>query len=71
MNVKNDYTWRSNGHSRRNTTMLLNLLLQPERLDYNHLYVFGRSLHQREYQILKKGFKNDLSKKQVENIFTS
>ena len=31
------------------TTLLLNLLLQPDWLDYNHLYVFGRSLHQQEY----------------------
>ena len=89
MNVKDDYTWRSNGHNRTNnpllpgnvrvliigksnggkTTLLLNLLLQPEWLDYNQLYVFGRSLHQQEYQILKKGFENGLSKKQVENIF--
>ena len=36
------------------TTLLLNLLLQPEWLDYNHLYVFGKSLHQPEYKILKK-----------------
>ena len=28
------------------TTLLLNLLLQPHWLDYNHLYVFGKSLHQ-------------------------
>ncbi len=51
------------------TTLLLNLLLQPEWLDYNHLYVFGKSLHQREYQILKKGYEDGLSKKQVANIF--
>ena len=44
------------------TTLLLNLLLQPNWLDYNHLYVFGRSLHQQEYQILKKGYENGLSK---------
>ena len=31
--------------------------------------VFGPSLHQQEYQILKKGFENGLSKKQVETIF--
>ena len=51
------------------TTLLLNLLLQPEWLDYNHLYVFGKSLHQREYQILKKGFEDGLSKQKVANIF--
>ena len=31
--------------------------------------MFGRSLHQHEYQILRKGFENGLSKKQVRNIF--
>ena len=36
------------------TTLLFNLLLQPGWLDYNHLYVFGKSLHQPEYKILKK-----------------
>ena len=51
------------------TTLLLNLLLQPDWLDYNHLYVFGKSLHQQEYQILKKGFTDGLSKTQVSNLF--
>ena len=51
------------------TTLLLNLLLQPQWLDYNHLYVFGKSLHQQEYQILKKGYEDGLSKRQVANIF--
>ena len=51
------------------TTLLLNLLLQPDWLDYNHLYVFGRSLHQMEYRILRKSFELKLSKEQVGNIF--
>ena len=51
------------------TTLLLNLLLQPDWLDYNHLYVFGKTLHQQEYRILKKGFEVGLSKKQIANIF--
>ena len=51
------------------TTLLLNLLLRNGWLDYNHLYVFGKSLHQREYQILKKGFMDGLSKDQVNNLF--
>ena len=50
-------------------TLLLNLLLQPNWLDYNHLYVFGRTLHQQEYQILKKGYENGLCRKQVTNVF--
>ncbi len=51
------------------TTLLLNLLLKPGWLDYNHLYVFGKSLHQKEYQILKAGFENSLSKEHITNIF--
>ena len=51
------------------TTLLLNLLLQPHWLDYNHLFVFGKTLHQQEYRILKKGFELGLSKKQIANIF--
>ena len=51
------------------TTLLLNLLLQPHWLDYNHLYVFGKRLHQQEYQILKRGYEVGLSKSQVANIF--
>ena len=50
-------------------SMLMNLLLQPEWLDYNHLYVFGLSLHQMEYQVLKKGFEIGLNKKQLTNLF--
>ena len=51
------------------TTLLLNLLLQSNWLDYNHLYVFGKTLHQQEYQIIKKGFEVGLSKQQIVNIF--
>ena len=51
------------------TTLLLNLLLQPDWLDYNHLYVFGQSLYQQNYRILRKGYEVGLSKKQVTNIF--
>ena len=51
------------------TTLLLNLLLQPNWLDYDHLYVFGNTLHQQEYRIMKKGFDLGLSKQQICNIF--
>ena len=30
------------------TTVIFNLLLQPAWLDYNHLYIFGKNLHQQE-----------------------
>ncbi len=51
------------------TTLLLNLLLKPGWLDYDHLYVFGKSLHQKEYQVLKTAFKYGLSKNQTTSIF--
>ena len=51
------------------TTLLLNLLLQPDWLNYNHLYVFGKSVHQIEYQILNKRFTDGLIKNQVSNLF--
>ena len=53
------------------TTLLLNLLLRPNWLDYDHLYVFGNTLHQQEYQILKKGLEVGLSKIQISNIFAN
>ena len=51
--------------------MIFNLLLQPGWLDYNHLYVFGMSLHQQEYKVLRKGLEAGLSKQQVSNLFNS
>ena len=51
------------------TTLILNLLLNPGWLDYDHLFVFGKSLHQKEYVILKKGFESGLSKEQISNLF--
>ena len=51
------------------TTLILNLLLNPDWLDYDHLYVFGKSLHQKEYQVLRKGLEAGLSKEQLANLF--
>jgi hypothetical protein len=50
------------------TVLLLNLLLRDNWLDFNNLMVFGNSLHQDEYQIIKKGFEMKLSKQQIENL---
>ena len=44
------------------TVLLLNLLLRDGWLDYNNLLVFGNSLHQEEYQIIKKRFEVGLGK---------
>ena len=53
------------------TTVIFNLLLQLNWLDYNHLYVFGKSRHQQEYNVLRKGFEAGLSKQQISNVFAN
>ena len=44
------------------TTLLINLLLCPGWLDYNNINIFGKSLFQPEYHILKKAFEEKLPK---------
>ena len=51
------------------TTPLLNLLLRPGWLDYNKLYVFGKSLFQPEYRIHKKALEEKLPKEAVIRLF--
>jgi len=51
------------------THLLLNMLLQPDFLDNNKLYIFSNSLHQPEYQLLIKGFQNKLAKTHIIGIF--
>jgi len=51
------------------TTLLLNLLLRSGWLDYSKLPVFGKSLFQPEYKILRKGFEEQLPKEMIMNIF--
>ena len=51
------------------TTLLLNLLLRPGWLDYNNLSVFGKSLFQPEYRIIKKAFEEKLPKEAIMRIF--
>ncbi len=51
------------------TTLLLNLLLRPGWLDYNNLSVFGKSLFQPEYRILKHAFEAKLSKEATIELF--
>ena len=43
----------------------------PIGLDYNHLYVRGKSLHQQEYKVSRKGFDEVLSKQQISNVFAN
>ena len=51
------------------TTLLLNLLLRPGWLDYNNLSVFGKSLFQPEYKILKTAFEEGLPKEYILELF--
>src|SRR5688572_30924589 len=51
------------------TTLLLNLLLRPEWLDYDNLQIFGLSLFQPEYKILKKAFEEKLPKESIIRLF--
>ena len=51
------------------TTLLLNFLLRPGWLDYNNLCVFGKSLFQPEYRILKKAFEENLTKECISSLF--
>ena len=51
------------------TTLLLNLLLFPGWLDFNNLSVFGKSLFQPEYRILKKAFEEKLPKEAIIRLF--
>ena len=44
------------------TTLLINRLLRPGWLDYNNINIFGKSLFQPEYYILKKSFEQKLPK---------
>ena len=51
------------------TTVLVNLLLRPGWLDYDNLFVFGKSLFQPEYRILKKAFEENLPKEFILRLF--
>ena len=51
------------------TVVLMNLLLQPGWLDYDNLNVFGKSLFQSEYKIIKKAFEKKLSKEAISKLF--
>ena len=51
------------------TTLLLNLLLRPGWLDYNNLKVFGKSLFQPEYKIIKTAFEQKLPKEAIVELF--
>ena len=51
------------------TTLLLNLLLKPGWLYYDNLCVFGKSLFQPKYRILKSAFEENLPKECILRLF--
>ena len=51
------------------TTLLINLLLRPGWLNYNNINIFGKSLFQPEYHILKKAFEEKLPKEVITRLF--
>ena len=51
------------------TTLLLNLLLKPGWLDYNNLQVFGLSLFQPAYKIIKNSLEKKLPKEVILELF--
>ena len=51
------------------TTLLLNLLLRLGWLDYDYLCLFGKSLFQPKYRILKKAFEENLPKECILRLF--
>lgn len=53
------------------TALLMKMLLEPDLLNYDKLYIFARSLYQPEYQVLENGFKYGLSKKEMISMLNS
>ena len=51
------------------TTLLINLLLRPDWLDYTNINSLGKSLFQPEYHILKKAFEEKLPKEVIIRLF--
>ena len=51
------------------TTLLINLLLRPGWLGYNNINIFGKSLFQSEYHILKKAFEEKLPREVIIRLF--
>ena len=50
------------------TTLLFKLLLGTNILDYNNLFIFSKSLNQKEYEVLIEGFKHNLTKEMIRGI---
>ena len=53
------------------STLFINLLLRSGWLDYNNINIFGISLFQPEYHILKKAFEEKLPKEVIIRLFAN
>src|SRR3977135_1665253 len=51
------------------TTLLFKLLLGTNIIDYNNLFIFSKSLNQKEYELLIEGFKHHLTKEMIRGMF--
>ena len=51
------------------TTLVINLLLRPDWLDYNNINIFDKSLFQPDYHILEKAFEEKLPKEIIIRLF--
>jgi len=53
------------------TALLMKMLLDPNLLNYEKLYVFAKSLYQPEYQVLRVGLQNGLPKTDIIKLMNS
>jgi len=53
------------------TALLMKLLLDPDLLNYEKLYVLAKSLYQPEYQVLRAGLQNGLPKTDIIKLMNS
>ena len=53
------------------TCLLKRLLFEHNLLNYDKLYVFARTLYQPQYQVLRAGMENELSKEDIIRLLNS
>ena len=53
------------------TALVMKMLLDPDLLNYEKLYVFAKSLYQPEYQVLRAGLENGLPKTDIIKLMNS
>ena len=69
-NIQNNFRMLIIGPSGwRKTYLLLQMLLQPNYLDYDNLLIFSPTISQSEFKLLESGFSNCLTKEDIIEIF--